>query len=49
MSKITITIKTKRVSITQIFDEKNLGSPRKVLIDALEWLTLGTKFEIKEK
>ena len=49
MSKIKITIETKRVSITEVFDETILGSPRKVLIAALEWLMLGTEFEIKGK
>lgn len=49
MSKITITIATKRIGITEIFDEKTLGSTKKVMIAALEWLTSGTVFEFREK
>ena len=49
MSKITITVKTKNVSITEIFDEKEFDSPRKLLKAALDWLALGTEFLITMK
>ena len=49
MTKITITIKSKPVTITQIFDEKKLGSARNVMKAALEWLVMGTEFEIRPK
>ena len=49
MSKIKITIETESITITEVFDEKISGSPRKILIAALEWLTLGTEFQIKER
>jgi len=49
MSKIKITITTERLSITEIFNEKKLGSTKAVLKAALEWLAEGTIFEVREK
>jgi len=45
MSKITITVKTKNMAITEIFDEKKWGSSKAVLKATLDWLVLGTEFE----
>jgi hypothetical protein len=45
MSKIKITIKTKQLEITEIFDERKHGTPRDVMLAALKWLAYGTVFE----
>ena len=45
MSRITITIKTSTVEITERFDTKKYGNELAVLKAAIKWLVAGTPLE----